>query len=243
MVKPGSATVTPGPSRRKPLSWTATLLLVTCLCGCVPDSPWKGEACLGIGDYENAIVFFQRSIDAHPVSFRSRRGLALSLLQKCSAREADGAVTAEEWTTAVLAAHYAQRIREDSTLRSRQAVAAFKAAKCFEARGDTANALRYALQAVALQPRDLSAINYAAVLSYRTGNAGAARDLFLQAVAVDSSDAVAFFDIGMLHWYSRDVLRAYDWWLRALKRSPSDTEIVYWVARAESEMKKMAGKK
>ena len=196
-----------------------------------------------IGDYQNAVLFFQKSIDDDPGSFRPRRGLALSLLQKCSALESEGTVTAEEWKSAARAVHYALRIYDDTSLRSQQAVAEVNAAKCFEARGDTISAVHCALQAVALQPRDVRAIDYAAVLSYRTGNNKAARDLFLQATVVDSSDAVAFFNIGMLNWYSRDKLRAYDWWLKALKRSPFDTVIVYWVARAESDLKRMAGRK
>ena len=225
-----------------PLGGTLAVFVV-CLCTCARGPLEKGENCLLIGDYQNAILFFKKSIEDDPGSFRARRGLTLSLLQKCSAIESEDTATAEEWKSAARAARYALRIHDDSTLRFQQATAEFNAAKRFEARGDTAAALHSALQAVVLQPREIRAINYAAVLSYRTGNTRAATDLFLQATMIDSSDAVAFYDIGMLHWYSHDILRAYDWFLKALKRSPSDTVIVYWVARAESELKRMAGKK
>jgi tetratricopeptide (TPR) repeat protein len=221
----------------------ALVAFAVCLCSCVHGPLEKGEDCLLIGDYQNAILFFQKSVEDDPGSFRPRRGLALSLLQKCSALESEDAATAEEWKSAARAARYALRIHRDSALQFQQATAEFNAAKRFEARGDTTAALQSALQAVVLQPRETRAINYAAVLSYRTGNTKAATDLFLQATLIDSSDAVAFYDIGMLHWYSHDILRAYDWFLKALKRSPSDTVIVYWVARAESELKRLAGKK
>jgi tetratricopeptide (TPR) repeat protein len=218
-------------------------LSVLCICACTRNSINKGETCLAIGDYQNAICFFQKAVNDNPASARSRRGIALSLLQQCSAHESEGKATPAEWKSALAALQYARRIKDNPDLKAQEAVANFKLAKALESRGDTSSALRFAFQALALQPQDVRMIDYAAVLSHRMGDAATARDLFLQATIVDSNDAVAFFDVGMLYWYSQNVLQAHDWWLKALKRSPTDTAVVYWVAKAELELKKMAGKK
>ena len=61
--------------------------------------------------------------------------------------------------------------------------------------------------------------------------------MFRKALGLDSSDASAHFNLGMIRWQAGDVRVAHGHWLKALKRLPQDEDVVYWFALSEKKLR------
>jgi Flp pilus assembly protein TadD len=199
--------------------------------GCGADIA-KGEECLRIGDYRNAIMFFERAVERNPGSARARAGLAKAWVQRCGA---PGAAEAglEQWQRAVDLLSYAAALDQESAPTALRALAQYQLAKAHIAREDSASARTAANQATRLAPAESRYLNFAAILNFRAGQTDQARDQLIQASVVDTADVTSFFNLGMLAWRDGKPLEAHRWWTAALKRAPRDPNVQYWFAQAE----------
>ena len=71
---------------------------VVCLGGCVDDDVSRGNAALRIGDYDRAILSFNKALDQEPAHRDARYGLALSYYAVAESEEQLGTVTFELWS-------------------------------------------------------------------------------------------------------------------------------------------------
>lgn len=219
-----------------------TILLFTVIAGCGKTNVRKGEICLHIGDYKNAIIFYKKALEQDPGSFRVRRGLAAAWLQRSSAMEMENCITVKDWRTTAKCFEYTIELKRSREIEKQLAYVYYRLAKSLDKSRDTTGALRSAMKAVRLEPQNTQMLNYAAILNYRTGKTKTAYNLLLQSSVVDSTDATALFNLGMLHWYSHELLQAHQWWLKALAVDPKNETIQYWFARADSKLRKGSGK-
>ncbi len=224
-------------SFRSAIIYFSFLLPFITIVSCGKNHLEKGEICLNLGDYDNAICFFNKALKKNPDSFRIRRNLAMAWLQKSSTLEMEHISKLNDWQQTVHCFEHALKLEETDELKSRLAYSCYRFAKALDRAKDSTGALRAAMKSVRLQPINTQMLNYAAILNYRNGKTKTAYDLFLQTSVVDSTDATAFFNLGMLHWYSDELLEAYRWWLKALAVDPDDETIQYWFARADLKMR------
>ncbi len=216
--------------------------LIACIvwcAGCTRDTS-KGEACLRIGDYRNAIVFFDRAIKRDPEAARPRIGMAKAWIQQCGA-PGGGHAGVEEWQRAVDLLAHADNLEPGVVSHALHAQVHDKLARACAAEGDSAEALRAANRAVTLAPGSSDYLNFAALLNYRQGNVQHARDQLIQATVVDSTDYTAFYNLGMLAWRENNQLEAQRWWVQALKRAPRNPAVQYWFAQAEVALAEKSG--
>ena len=75
-----------------------------------------------------------------------------------------------------------------------------------------------------------------ALAGEKLGNLDKSIELLMQNTVLDSTDATARFNLGMLYWKKNDIFTAYDWWLSALRLTPEDKDLAYWMVRAEKRM-------
>jgi tetratricopeptide (TPR) repeat protein len=213
------------------------LCAVVALCCCSGSPERRGGQCLDMGDFENALTFYSRAVHNQPTSYRARAGLAKAWLQYCCAPENGRRLTPDDWHKAVRYSLFAFRLRQTEDMKDALSMCQFRLARALSASGDSAGALSSAMESIRIRPLKPPFLNYAGILNHKAGKDSVARELFLRAQVLDSTDAVAPFNLGMLHWYKGEFLQAHHYWLRALKIAPRDQNVVYWFAAADVKVR------
>ena len=176
--------------------------------------------------------FFARAVDADPRAYAARLGLGQALLQESyaendSAAFAGGLMQLEACRTLQPSAEIGGLLAEAWLDRARGRLRA----------RDTLDALADLSKAIDRDARDPRPVNLAGILYGKLGDAGKAEALFRKAIALDSADASAHFNLGMIRWQAGEVREAHTHWLAALKALPDDEDILYWFALAEKKVR------
>lgn len=211
-------------------------VLALCVCavgGCSPSDVEKGTVCLRLGDYRMAAEFFAAELQRDPADYDARLGMGKALLQQAVAGEGDTV----SWRRSLMHFEAARSIRGSAEITHLLSEVWSAYARSLLAGQDTVNALEALSRAIEYDPQSVEAINLASIVYYRIGERDKARMLFARAVAADSTNATAHFNLGMVRWHDGDIAGAHAHWLEALKRSPRDQDILYWFARAEKELR------
>jgi tetratricopeptide (TPR) repeat protein len=204
----------------------------TLLSGCRSGDLDKGQACLALGDYPLAQRFFGRAVEADPGGYEGRLGLGQALLQKAFADNDSLA-----FAGALIQLEACRSLRPSAEIGGLLAEAWMDRARGRLRSGDTLDALAALSKAIDRDPRDARPVNLAGIVYGKLGEAGKAEALFRKALALDSADASAHFNLGMLRWQAGGVREAHAQWLAALKTLPNDEDILYWFALAEKKMR------
>ena len=192
----------------------------------------KGGTALGLGDYALAARFFSSVLERNPASYEARLGMGKALLQ----RYVDKNDTVS-WREAVMNLEAARTLAGGAeTTKLLAQVWAERGAALAHA-GDTLGALEALIRSIACDPRGTEPLNLAGIIYYRIGKTAKARHLFESAVAADSSNISATFNLGMLCWEEKRIQEAHDHWMRALTGAPDDEDILYWFAAAEKSLR------
>ncbi len=203
--------------------------------GCLSHKD-RAELFLSQGDFNRAIVQFNNALDEDPSDLSIREGLGRALIQKAIYLRENNADSARHWEAAVMELTIAQGQTPSKDGLQLMSYAKFIWAQKYAETGDTLMALRRLEDILEKDYRNLDARNYLAILHQRLGNIDNSIELLLQNTVLDSSDATARFNLGMLYWKKGDVFTAYDWWLAALRITPEDKELAYWMSQAEKKM-------
>jgi tetratricopeptide (TPR) repeat protein len=207
-------------------------LSLSLLTGCGQRDLDKGFTCLGLGDYPQAITFFKIAVAEKPASYPARLGLGQALLQKAVA-ETDS----EAFKYGLIQLEACRTLKPSDDLSSLLSNAWFDRARMHARAKDTLAALEALGKASERNPHHAAPLNLAGVLYGKRGEVEQAAALFRKALAVDSKDASAHFNLGMIHWQSDEFHEAHAHWLQALSQLPDDEDILYWFARAESRLR------
>jgi tetratricopeptide (TPR) repeat protein len=199
----------------------------------------KGNTCLRLGDYRMAVAFFERELQARPGSYEGRLGLGKAYLQKAIDQPGDH----QAWRRALTNLEAARTISPRGRIDELLSQAWSARARSLLAEADTLRALEALSRAIEYTPDSIEPINLAGIVYFRIGDRAKAEMLFERAAALDSSHATAEFNLGMVQWQRGEIAAAREHWLRALKRSPDDEDILYWFARAEKASRKQGVKR
>lgn len=215
-----------------------TLLLAAglLLCGCRRDRESAAMRCLELGDWPRAQKLFSQILDDDPADPAARVGMARALVQRAESQALSQRDEPSAWEDAVRELEIAQGFSSDTTLRSSWSRANYLWARSLVQKGDTAAALGRLKELLRTDPRQLPARNLAGILEYRGNHPRMARELFLQNVAIDSTDVPSLYNLGLLEWQEGDISQAHQWWLRALKVDPHDENSLWWLVQAERRL-------
>jgi tetratricopeptide (TPR) repeat protein len=207
---------------------TISILLI----GCADDTIKKGNACLNLGDYLMAESFYEKALLDNPLSFQARLGMGKALLQHIIDNNSDTAL----WKKALLNLEVARNLHPADDLSSLVSEAWYERAQMMLSIEDTIGALNALSRSIEINNKNIAAINSTGILYFRKGEIDKAEILFRKAVAIDSTHAPAFFNLGMILWSKKDYLDARNYWLTASKLTPEDDDMVYWLAVAEKKL-------
>lgn len=211
---------------------SAAAVLMVCLLGCRDRNLDGGQACLALGDYPLAERFFARAVEADPQGYEARLGLGQALMQKAYA-EADSVAFAGS----LIQFEACRSLRPSQDLSGLLGEAYCERARVQLRGKDTLAALASLSKSLDRDPLSGKPLNLAGIVYGRLGDADKAEALFGKAIGVDSADASAHFNLGMLRWQAGDPKAAHAHWLAALKLLPNDEDILYWFALAEKKLR------
>lgn len=202
------------------------------LAGCRADELDKGQACLALGDYPMPQRFFARAVESDPREYAARLGLGQALLQKAYA-ENDSAAFAG----ALMQLEACRTLRPSADIGGLLSEAWLDRARGLLRSRDTLDALAALSKAIVRDPHDAKPVNLAGIVYGKLGDPAKAEALFRKALGLDSADASAHFNLGMIRWQAGDARGAQAHWLAALKSLPEDEDILYWFALAEKKLR------
>ncbi len=207
-------------------------ILFPVLLGCGSDPVRKGRTALALGDYVMAKSFFAGRLQQKPDCYPARLGMGKALIQEAAALATDSS-----WRRALTHLEAARTINPQSP----EVIELLGEAWSVHARnrlesGDTLQALSALGKAIEYSPFSVEPLNLAGIVYYRLGDPDKAVTLFRKAIAVDSSNASAYFNLGMVYWQQNNHQMAHTQWLHALENDPADDDIVYWFALAEKSL-------
>jgi tetratricopeptide (TPR) repeat protein len=205
-----------------------TLLVLS---GCKSRDVEKGEICLKLGDYPLAIALFSEEVKRHPDSYEARFGLGKALLQQACASASDTG----SWKNAIIQLQAAATLSPLDNIRPLLSEAYLKRAHMLLSAGDSIDALDALSRAIECDTRAIEPINLAGIIYFRMGETDKAEALFAKAIGLDSTNAAARFNLGMVYWQTGRFGEAHGQWYAALAASPGDKDILYWFALAEKK--------
>ena len=192
----------------------------------------KGWVNLGLGDYPRAIRFFGAAVEAEPQRYDARLGLGQALLQKAFAENDSSA-----FEYALVQLEGCRTLVPSEDISEILADAYYERARGRLKTGDTVAALAALSKAIDRGPRNPRPLNLVGIIYGKLGEADKAEALFRKALGLDSADASAHFNLGMIRWQSGDVREAHGHWLKTLKRLPRDEDVLYWFALSEKKLR------
>jgi Flp pilus assembly protein TadD len=212
----------------------AMVFLMIAVSGCRNRNIENGGICLRLGDYPSAIAFYSDEVKRHPDSYEARLGLGKALLQK--AWDADTSA----WKSALIQLEAAQTLLPGSAIRALLGDVYLERAQQLLAARDSVSALDALSRAIECNNRAIEPVNLAGIVYFRMGDADKSELLFKKAVGLDSANASARFNLGMVYWQSGRYKDAHAQWLAALAASPGDRDMLYWFALAEKKLRETA---
>jgi tetratricopeptide (TPR) repeat protein len=203
------------------------------LTGCSDSNIEKGAACLQLGDYGMAQVFFNKTLMRNPRDYDARVGMGKALLQ----RAVDNTNDTNSWREACLHLDAARTLRPSAYLNGLLSQAWFERSGVQLDFSDTLGALTSLTHAIEYDPGRPEPLNAAGIIYFHMGETEKALAILSRAAALDSGNVTVLFNLGMVRWHSGDISGAHGLWLRALKRSPKDETVLYWFALAEKKLR------
>lgn len=211
-------------------------LLPLLLTSCRSDREKSAARCLELGDWPRAQKLFAQLLDEDPADVQARTGMARALVQRASALSVTDRDEPGAWEDAVRELEIAQGFAPDTSLHRAWIQASYLWARSLTAHGDTVAALGRLKELLRTEPRHLVARNLAGILEFKRSHPRTARELFLQNIAFDSTDAPTLYNLGLLEWQEGEPGRAHGWWLKALKQDPADENTLWWLLQAERRL-------
>jgi tetratricopeptide (TPR) repeat protein len=189
----------------------------------------KGAVSLSIGDYNRAISFYDQELNKRPSNALAHLGLGKALYQKAMALKTDSVSLAQ----AIIHIEAARTLGLTGEVSSLLSSVLTGNARMKLSSGDTVGALELLTHAIEYDRSSAVPLNLTGIIYFRTGRTEKASVLFDYAIKIDTSDVSPLFNRGMIAWQQNQIETAHSYWLRALRKSPDDEEILYWFARAE----------
>jgi len=211
------------------------ILLFLILISCKNSEVERGKACLNLGDYLMAEMFFEKALIDNPLNFDARLGYGKALLQHVIDNPADSSL----WRKSLMNLEAALDIKPSADLGSLISDAWYERAMMLLAHQDTLGAFTALSRSIDINTKNSISVNTIGILYFKQGDSDKAEVLFKRAVSIDSTHSQAFFNLGMVYWSRNDYEQARNSWLSASKLSPDDNDMIYWLAMAEKTLQEL----
>lgn len=205
------------------------MLCILTLFSCKDSLVERGNACLNLGDYQMAEMFFEKALIDNPLNFDARLGYAKALLQHIVDIPSDSSL----WRKSLINFEAALDIKPSADLNSLISDVWYERAMMLLTHRDTLGATSALSRSIEINSQNCISLNTIGILYFKQGDTDKAEVLFRRAVTIDSTYSQAFFNLGMVYWSKKDYQHAKDFWQTASKLSPDDNDVVYWFAKAE----------
>ncbi len=208
------------------------ILCVLTLFSCKDSRIERGKACLNLGDYPMAEMFFEKALIDNPLNFDARLGYGKALLQHVIDMPSDSSL----WRKSLMNLEAALDIKPSADLSSLISDAWYERAMMLLTHRDTLGAFSALSRSIEINTKNSISLNTIGILYFKQGDTDKAEVLFKRAVSIDSTHSQAFFNLGMVYWSKNDYEQAKSFWLAASKLSPDDNDMVYWLAMVEKTL-------
>jgi tetratricopeptide (TPR) repeat protein len=205
---------------------------VSISCNRIESHVKKGTTNLELGDFKRARTHFEAVLELQPSNFDSRLGLAKALLQEYSTHPNDTTLILDCLTQL----EAARTLRPEKEVEKLLSVVWFKRANILLTCHDTVAAMAALSRSTGFDPGAMNPVNLAGILYFNRGDHGKALNLFRMVISIDSTSVQGYFNTGMVYWAESNFSSAYDYWYKAVLRSPEDKDVLTWAAMAKKQI-------
>lgn len=200
------------------------------LSSCTDRSIELGNKNLALGDYQRAVHLFSSAVDHNPNSFDARLGLGKALLQHLSA----GSQNDELWNGCIINLEAARTLNTTAEVEKLLSAAWNQRAAYKLELKDSSGAIHSLLKSIEYDKTNIKSLNLAGILYFNRNEFKKALSMFSLVTHFDSLSPTGDFNKGMIYWAGSDCRSAKRAWKSAIDKSPSSSDLSYWLAVSDS---------
>lgn len=220
----------------KTLFKAIAVLAMACLCACVEDDVARGNKALRIGDYNRAIVNFNKALDQDPAHRDARYGLALSYYALAESEERLNVSSFDMWERAAREFEILSKVDSSGRIDASYSTCLFYLARSIMQMGN-GDVLPVLDKSIRLDSLNFFSYNLKALLLAGQGRTDDAKNIFVYVVTKEPKFASAYLNLGNIYWGEGDIESAWDIWSMGHEALPKDRALEYWTGVAEDSLK------
>lgn len=220
----------------------ATFAFALLLAACVENDVRRGNDALRIGDYDRAVISFNKALDADPANRDARYGLALSYYAIAEASERLRIPTFDLWSQAAKEFRILSNIDSSGKINANYSTCLFYLARAALKRDASADVMPMLDQSIQLDSLNYFSYNLKALILAESDipdNLKTAKNIYIHIITHDPDFVSAYINLGNMYWDEGDVESAWDTWSAGLQKSPKNQSLIYWTHVAEDSLKAM----
>ena len=220
----------------------ATFAFALLLAACVENDVRRGNDALRIGDYDRAVISFNKALDADPANRDARYGLALSYYAIAEASERLRIPTFDLWSQAAKEFRILSNIDSSGKINANYSTCLFYLARAALKRDASADVMPMLDQSIQLDSLNYFSYNLKALILAESDipdNLKTAKNIYIHIITHDPDFVSAYINLGNMYWDEGDVEAAWDTWSAGLQKSPKNQSLIYWTHVAEDSLKAM----
>lgn len=220
----------------------ATFAFALLLAACVENDVRRGNDALRIGDYDRAVISFNKALDADPANRDARYGLALSYYAIAEASERLRIPTFDLWSQAAKEFRILSNIDSSGKINANYSTCLFYLARAALKRDASADVMPMLDQSIQLDSLNYFSYNLKALILAKSDipdNLKTAKNIYIHIITHDPDFVSAYINLGNMYWDEGDVEAAWDTWSAGLQKSPKNQSLIYWTHVAEDSLKAM----
>ncbi|WP_295861318.1 tetratricopeptide repeat protein [uncultured Fibrobacter sp.] len=220
----------------------ATFAFALLLAACVENDVRRGNDALRIGDYDRAVISFNKALDADPANRDARYGLALSYYAIAEESERLRIPTFDLWSQAAKEFRILSNIDSSGKINANYSTCLFYLARAALKRDASADVMPMLDQSIQLDSLNYFSYNLKALILAKSDipdNLKTAKNIYIHIITHDPDFVSAYINLGNMYWDEGDVESAWDTWSAGLQKSPKNQSLIYWTHVAEDSLKAM----
>lgn len=220
----------------------ATFAFALLLAACVENDVRRGNDALRIGDYDRAVISFNKALDADPANRDARYGLALSYYAIAEESERLRIPTFDLWSQAAKEFRILSNIDSSGKINANYSTCLFYLARAALKHDGSADVMPMLDQSIQLDSLNYFSYNLKALILAKSDipdNLKTAKNIYIHIITHDPDFVSAYINLGNMYWDEGDVESAWDTWSAGLQKSPKNQSLIYWTHVAEDSLKAM----
>lgn len=200
----------------------------------------RGNSAMMVGDFARAKQAWSALLDIDPANKDARTGLAMTLFAEARNREQAQENTASLWDSC--ANEFAILLKMDSstTVRGMASTVLFHQAHAWIGKELFAKARMALEHSIKLDSANGFSWNLLGLAWEEIGDTARARESYETGIARQPSLVACYVNLGNLHWRSRRIVDAWEFWSMGLEQDSSNSYLLYWKAKAERKLEEQA---